>query len=102
MTYFCGIGGTNRQHAMANFVSLCCMALLVGLLVYGLTVYRGAPIRRLSDGTYRDKGGRVFTERQYVNFRFWELCYGGSFVLAVAAGVTSHFCKGPQPPPPAK
>jgi hypothetical protein len=91
MYYFCGIGGKNKRHAMTQFILLCCLALLVCVTIYGLIFYRGAPIRKRSDGIYRDKGGRVFTERQFHAFKIWELCFAGSLGLVVVAGVAGHF-----------
>lgn len=78
---------------MTQFILFCCMVLFVCVMIYGLIFYRGAAIRKQSDGIYRDKGGHVFTERQFHAFQIWELCYAGSFGLVVVAGVAGHFSK---------
>ncbi len=93
MCYFCGIGGESKRHAMTQFILFCCMVLFVCVTIYGLIFYRGAPIRKRSDDIYRDKGGHVFTERQFHAFQIWEVCFAGSFGLVVAAGAAGYFSR---------
>jgi hypothetical protein len=82
MHYFYGIGGVTKRHAVTQFILFCCLALFFCLTLFGLVRYTSGPIRKRSDGIYRDKNGHEFTEAQFRVFQIWE----GSFFLFSGIG----------------
>src|SRR5690348_15575216 len=93
MHYYHGIGGVTKKHAVASFVLFCCLALFWCLTIYGIFCYRAGPIRKQSEGVYRDKSGRTFTESQFHAFIVWEVCFFSSFGAVAIAGVAASMAK---------
>ena len=93
MHYFHRIGGVTKRHAVTQFILFCSLALFLCLTIFGFVRYTSGPIRKRSDGVYRDKNGHVFTEAQFRVFEIWEACFAGSFGLVVVVGIADATAK---------
>jgi hypothetical protein len=93
MYYFHGIGGVTKRQAATQFLLLCCLAILFCLMLFGLIRYTSGPIRKRSDGRYRDKNGHEFTEAQFRAFKIWEGSLACSLGSVVAVGIADAAAK---------